>query len=114
MAIIGIADEAEVEGIIGGENWYIGDSCCVFGRDFEQAMRDSFSNYEQLEGEAKQSIGDSKPLVARYVAGRLELNKEDAGWAKFEDLKQRLENLRATDFSESQEQDLSDDDLPFE
>jgi len=114
LTTIGITDEPKVGDIISTGNWYIDDICCVFGRDFEQTMRNSFPPYEQLEKEAKQTIGDSKPLVARHVAEKLELNKEDTGWAKFEDLKQRLGNLRATDFSESQEQALSDDDLPFE
>ena len=39
LATIGIAEESEVENIISLEDWYIGDSCCVFGRDFEQAVR---------------------------------------------------------------------------
>ncbi|MBN2186361.1 MAG: AAA family ATPase [Dehalococcoidia bacterium] len=113
LATIGIADEAEVTSIIGGEGWYISDSCCVFGWDFEETMRNSFADYGRLEGEAKQAIGDSKPLVARHVAEKLELNKEDTGWARFEDLKQKLGNLRPTDFSECQEQELFDNDLPF-
>ncbi len=114
LATIGISEESEVENIISLDDWYIDDNYCIFGRDFEQTMRNSFPPYEQLEKEAKQTIGDSKPLVARHVAEILKLNKEDTGWAKFEDLKQRLGNLRATDFSQSQEQALSDDDLPFE
>jgi len=114
LATIGITDEPKVGDIINTGNWYIDDICCVFGRDFEQTMRDSFPVYKQLEEDAKQAIGDSKPLVARHVAEKLELNKKDKGWVKFEDLKQNLENLGATDFSESQEQDLFDDDLPFE
>jgi len=114
LATIGMADELKIGDIISTGDLYIDDICCVFGRDFEQTMRGSFLDYGRLEGEAKQAIGDSKPLVARYVAEKLKFNKEDTGWTKFEDLKQRLENLRATDFPESQEQDLSDDDLPFE
>jgi putative ATP-dependent endonuclease of OLD family len=113
LATIGITGEAKIKGIIGGNNWHIGDSCCVFGRDFEQTMRDSFSNYEQLEEDAKQALGDSKPIVARYVAEKLQFTEQELGWKKFKDLKQRLENQKATDSSESQGQDFPDDDLPF-
>ena len=114
LATIGFSEESEVENIISREDWYIGDSCCVFGQDFEQVMRVSFSNYRQLEEEARQTIGDSKSLVARYIAEKLELNEEDTGWAKFKNLKQMLENLGTIDSSESQGQDLFNDDLPFE
>jgi predicted transcriptional regulator len=51
--------------------------------------------------------------VARYVAERLEIN-QDRGWEKLKDLKHRLEKLETIGSSESQEQNLFDDDLPFE
>ncbi|MCJ7515567.1 MAG: AAA family ATPase [Dehalococcoidia bacterium] len=105
LKTIGIADESKTDAIISTEDWYTDDICCVFGRDFEQTMRRSFPDYGRLEGEAKQAIGDSKPLVARYVAEKLKFNKEDTGWAKFEDLKQRLVKLGSTN--------SSDGDLPF-
>ena len=59
-------------------------------------MRASFSNYEQLEEDAKQTIGDSKPIVARYVAEKLQFTEQELGWKKFKDLKQRVENHEAT------------------
>ena len=105
LKTIGIADESKTDAIISTGDWYTDDICCVFGRDFEQTMRRSFPDYGRLEGEAKQAIGDSKPLVARYVAEKLKFNKEDTGWAKFEDLKQRLVKLGSTN--------SPDDDLPF-
>lgn len=113
LAAIGIADEPKGSDIMECKDWHIDDSCCVFGQDFEQTMRGSFSNYEQLEEEAKQAFGDSKPIVARYVAEKLQFTEQELGWKKLEDLKQRIENHRAIDSSESQGEDFSDDDLPF-
>jgi putative ATP-dependent endonuclease of OLD family len=44
----------------------------IFDSDYEGAMRQVFGDtYKDLESEARQLIGDSKPLIARFVARRL-------------------------------------------
>jgi len=92
LKAIGIQDE-EIENLISTENWNIGDKFCIFGRDFETTLRSSFPNYENLENETKNILGDSKPIVAREVAVKLEYNETDVGWQKFIDLKDKLLNL---------------------
>ena len=66
-----------------------------------------------MEEVAKQALDDSKPIVARYVAEKLQFTEQELGWKKFKDLKQKLENQKTTASSESQGQDFPDDDVPF-
>jgi putative ATP-dependent endonuclease of the OLD family len=50
----------------------VGEDFAVFDSNYEGALRTVFGNvYESLEHEARQTVGSSKPLVARYVARRL-------------------------------------------
>lgn len=62
-------------GYVATTDWVIEDRFCVFGGDFETVMRGDFGpEYEALEEEARMTYGfgqDSKPLLARHVAGRL-------------------------------------------
>jgi hypothetical protein len=74
------------------DDWNIEDRYCVFGKNFEETLRKSFSKYEQLENQARDEIGDSKPLIGRYVAEQLDKNN-DIGWKKFEQLKKKIYNL---------------------
>ena len=84
----------------------------VFGKDFEETFRPSFSNYTHLESRAKEKIGDSKPLVARYIAERLQMN-DDIGWARFEELKKKIEHIEYVDVIHSESRDIVDRELPF-
>ncbi len=88
LGAIGIGNE-EIENVIGGEEWVIRTSYCVFGKDFEAAMRTHFSKYSKLESEACDLLGDSKPLIARYVAERLNVG-DDPGWEKYRELARTL------------------------
>jgi len=95
LKTIGLRDD-EIKRIITTGDWNIGGLYCVFGKDFEETLRRSFSNYGALESQARSDIGDSKPLVARYVAEKLQRD-EDVGWAKLEELKEKTEHLVAHD-----------------
>jgi len=80
------------DGIISSEDWLIYENLCVFGKDFEVTMRANFPGYQEKEQEAKEILGDSKPIVARYVASQL--NVDDApGWKKYERLRDAIRNL---------------------
>ncbi|HWP91682.1 MAG TPA: AAA family ATPase [Thermodesulfobacteriota bacterium] len=85
-------DEDEIESIIQVEDWNVNDKFCVFGKDFETTLRCSFQGYRQLERQAKDQIGDSKPLVARYVAEKLQID-DSVGWTKIGELKNFLINI---------------------
>lgn len=98
-------DSAQIPNAIASTDWNLADLYCIFGKDFEETMRKSFSEYKQLEAEAKAVIGDSKPLVARYVADRLMFNDEEEGWIKLKELRRRIENLGLTS--------SADEELPF-
>ncbi len=78
--------------IISSEGWSIYEKFCVFGKDFEATMRANFPGYQEKEQGAKAALGDSKPIVARYVANHLA--KDDApGWQKYEELCNAIRNL---------------------
>lgn len=60
----------------------------VFGRDFETTMRFLFPTYAVLEAEGRTIVGGSKPLLARWVAERL-----DPSGAPFLELAETLRSL---------------------
>ncbi len=74
LATLGIPGDRHA-GYMTTSDWVIEDRFCVFGGDFETVMRGAFGpEYEALEEEARMTYGfgqDSKPLLARHVAGRL-------------------------------------------
>lgn len=94
LRTIGLRDDT-IEQIITTDDWNIGDRYCVFGKNFEETLRKSFSNYARLENQARDEIGDSKPLVGRYVAEQLDRN-DDVGWEKFKQLKETIEHSSDT------------------
>lgn len=74
----------------------------VFDADYETAMRTVFGvEYEGLEAEARETLGNAKPLVARYVARQLagpeiDTGAQDSGWDQIEILAARLSALVPT------------------
>lgn len=86
--------ETEIGRVIVMESWNIGDLYCVFGKDFEETLRSSFPGYTQLEDQAAGELGDSKPLIARYVADKLQKNGEE-GWVKLGELREKVQRLSA-------------------
>lgn len=92
LRTIGITDE-RINKTLSSENWQICDFYCVFGKDFEETMRNSFSAYSDLEQRATNEVGESKPLVARYVAEHLNESSGDKGWVKFKELAHRIREL---------------------
>lgn len=93
LKTLGIS-RTEIQRLIGSDDWIIGDSFSVFGRDFETSLKETFDDYVALEAEAVEIVGGSKPLKARYVAERLGQDIfEDANWSKFQELAEKLRNL---------------------
>jgi putative ATP-dependent endonuclease of OLD family len=88
---LGNADE-----IITSEDWLVHQNFCVFGKDFEAAMRANFPEYQKWEDEANEILGDSKPIVARYVASQLNVDNAP-GWGKYERLRDTIRNLASPD-----------------
>lgn len=82
--------------IISSEDWLIYKDFCVFGKDFEVTMRANFPAYQKKEQEAKEILGDSKPIVARYVASQLNVDNAP-GWGKYERLRDAIRNLASPD-----------------
>lgn len=85
--------ETEGSKLLTSVDWEIGDQVAVFGLNYEEVMRATFSpDYEQLEGEASSNLGlNSKPLVARYVAERLPAGH--SGWSRVQELEGRISSL---------------------
>ncbi|HOT90116.1 MAG TPA: AAA family ATPase [Anaerolineae bacterium] len=86
-------DEHNRDNYLETDQWLITPKFSVFGKDFETTMRAQFKEYSQLEQEAKDLLGDSKPIVARYVATKLSAQNGDAGWKKWQELKDAILNL---------------------
>lgn len=76
--------------IINETNWLIHEKFSVFGIDFEDTMRNVFSDYKKQEEKAIDMLGSSKPIVARYVAEKLELTTGSQEFAKFIELKEKI------------------------
>ena len=73
------------ERIMETKEWIVNQHFMVFGGDYEKIMRQYFEEYYvDLEQEALNQFGftsgQSKHLVARYVAERLPHNQPHAGW----------------------------------
>jgi putative ATP-dependent endonuclease of OLD family len=92
LKTIGLED-AEQEDILQTEEWLINDKYCVFGKDFEDTLRKSFSKYKEIEDVIKTELGDSKPLIAREVAKNLcddNYDEDDNGWGNFMKLANKI------------------------
>jgi putative ATP-dependent endonuclease of OLD family len=88
------AEDNEINAVVGADEWLIQEEYAVFGTDFEDALRDRFPNYEDLEAEAAERIGNnSKPFIARHVARQMQYEDNHPGWDKFEDLAEAISNL---------------------
>ena len=86
---------SNIEEIIGSSDWVIDDGFSLFGIDFEDTMRKCFAEYDKHEKEAKALFGESKPIVARYVAEQISIEAESAGHQKLIELKEKLLSVEA-------------------
>ncbi|MDW8026669.1 MAG: AAA family ATPase, partial [Armatimonadota bacterium] len=94
LRTIGIKDDKNLTQILSIEDWQIEEHYCIFGKDFERTMRKYFSDYSNLEEQAKNEVGESKPLVARYVAEHLMFDSKDKGWKKWKELADKIRRLK--------------------
>ena len=78
----------------------------VFGLDYESCMRNSFKNYRVFETTARDELGDSKPLVARWIADKIERDDNQIGWRKILELASALQNLGNEDVSHEIHNDI--------
>ncbi|MDB4199230.1 AAA family ATPase [Polaribacter sp.] len=93
LKAIGI-DEGDIAELLTNEDWNINEKFCVFGKDFETTMRNSFARYAEIELEEIDRLGSSKPIVAKAVAERIlseDINSDDSGWEQFNELKEFIE-----------------------
>jgi len=93
LTTIGLPEE-EIEPLLASEDWTVADFYSIFGRDFEITLRNVFPEYEEIEAAAIAELGsDSKPLVAKYVADRLEPDFETEGGRRLKLLAGKIERL---------------------
>ncbi len=111
---MGITDEEEIEQLLNMDDWLITDRFSIFGRDFEETMRQSFQNYRELENEAISFLGDSKLIVARFVACNLEFNQGAFEWRKFNELASRITKLNSIPIDNDPNGNLKENDLTNE
>jgi len=89
-------EDAYQNKILQTEQWLVDDKFCVFGKDFEDTFRKSFTKYNEIEGDIKKELGDSKPLVAREVAKIIcneNDNENDEGWKYLKIMAEKIKNL---------------------
>lgn len=93
LKTMGMQDD-EVNGAVTAADWIIAERYSVFGNDFESTLRKLLPGYEDLEKDAIQELGsDSKPLIAKFVAERIELPDESEGAGRFRTLAQKIHQL---------------------
>lgn len=83
-------DETKICEVLSAKDWLLMENYCVFGIDFETTLRQYFSRYSEVEKQAIEKVGESKPLVARYVAEQLSESSDDKGWEKFKELANKI------------------------
>ncbi len=94
--ILNTLNVEDINSVISSEYWLINENFCVFGKDFEETMRKNFSNYQEKEQEAKDAFGDSKPIIARYIASQLVVDNS-SGWSRYEKLRDVIRSLALPD-----------------
>lgn len=75
LTTIGV-DAVEQDELLGASALVVRPVLAVFGKDFEHTMRDLVPGYVHLEEQGRKVVGANKPLLARWVAERIELNGE--------------------------------------
>ena len=92
LRAVGITKKEDQDSWLGTEEVFIGESVGVFGSNFEVGLRSVFPGYEDIETQGRKEGVDSKPFLARYVAGNLKSDKAE-GWKKLKELAKALRDL---------------------
>lgn len=93
LKAIGIP-EADLNGVLGIDDWNISEQFCVFGTDFETTMRASFDDYAEIETEQKELLGsNSKHIIARETAKRVAIDVESVGQQRLLEVIERIKAL---------------------
>jgi len=88
--------EKDIGGLIDVEGLLVGETYAIFGTDFETTLRAELAGYEELEAEAREELGgESKPLIAKYVADRIEIDFDSDGGGRLKDLAKAIRGLPA-------------------
>jgi putative ATP-dependent endonuclease of OLD family len=96
LTTLGVSKE-KLDSFCETDDWLISDRFSIFGKDFEETLRSRkrFNKYSNLEQEAIEDLGSqAKPLVARYIAERINFDRDQSGWHKFEELRDKLKVIR--------------------
>lgn len=86
-------------------DWLNFDKFSVFGMNFETTMRSHFPDYSTIEQNAREIFGPSKPLIARYVAEKINLEIGSIGYKKLDELKSKIISLQPLVTEENLEND---------
>ena len=81
LAALGIAAE-DHDAVLEAHGIEVRHQFMVFGRNFEEELRDQLAGYADAETAAETTGIDAKPFVAKWVAGSLDLD-ENPGWEAF-------------------------------
>jgi putative ATP-dependent endonuclease of OLD family len=93
LTTIGLTEE-EIEPLLATEDCTVADAYSIFGQDFETTLRGIFPGYDEIEARAIAELGgDSKPLIAKYVADRLPIDFETEGGKRLKLLAEKIGRL---------------------
>lgn len=121
-----IDKDSDEETLLQINDIYIDDNFTIFGKDFEDCMRNLFKKYTDYEAQAQELIDSgAKPFTARFVAQKL--SEDDGtgnGWEKIRELATKIINLSITkQIAEDETRDVgipedapageNNDDIPF-
>ncbi len=100
ISCIGLGAGVDWEQLVSGPIG-VHEKFAVFDSNYETAMRSVFGDtYVQLESVAREELGASKPLIARYVAKNIPistgLDEPPLGWQFLIQIGDRIEELPAT------------------
>ncbi len=93
---VGINDENEIGDLISANDWIVEDKFTIFGKNFENAMRQYFPNYRELEKKAKDEGSTGKPFIAREAVRRLDPDRDHEGWTYIKNMIDKIKHLVKT------------------
>jgi putative ATP-dependent endonuclease of OLD family len=91
-------DETDAQRMISSQDWIVEERFAVCGRNFEEVLRVAFgAAYSELEETAKREFGmapgQGKPLIARFVADKIDLEAPSEGRTKLTGLAQKVKAM---------------------
>lgn len=90
---LGFCDSQKINDALNIADWKVDQKMCIFGKDYETTLQRYLPRYDKLKREAIEQVGDSKPIVARYIAERTVFDRDEIFWQKICELVERISKI---------------------